>query len=330
MPNKRDFRVDGIKLFLIVLVTLGHALESCISNPISNRLYSAIYLFHMPAFILVSGYFASVSSKDKLIKKAIAFIETFLVIMIPQCLFFGRITPLLNPENSGWYLLSMIFWYSIVCLLDKYSLIMRNVGGGKILIISIILSLIVFLLPLCMYGNLFSFQRTFMFLPYFIFGYILKKQGRSLIPKFTSRMRLLIGMGSIVSIVLCIVYSGRLLHVLEFNNANIWFISNLYEKDFLNLLLLKIAISMGAIITTAGVLLFIRLPKSISQLGSQTLVFYVVQGILVHIVARQFSLSFLLSVILSMISIIVSLLLIKSVNLKYITNPISSILKWKY
>lgn len=280
----------------------------------------------MPAFILISGYFANVSSKDKLIKKTIAFIETFLVIMIPQCLFFGRITPLLNPENSGWYLLSMIFWYSIVYLLDKYSLIMRNRGG---VIISIVLSLIVFLLPLGRYGNLFSFQRTFMFLPYFMFGYILKKQGRPLIPKLTSRMRLLIGMGSIVSIVLCMVYSGSLLHVLEFNNANIWFISNLYEKDPLNLLLLKIAISMGAIVTTAGVLLFIRFPNSISQLGSQTLVFYVVQGILVHIIARQYALSFLLSVILSIISIIVSLLLIKCIKLKYITNPISSILKWK-
>ncbi len=168
-----------------------------------------------------------------------------------------------------------------------------------------------------------------MFLPYFIFGYLLKKQGRPLIPKLKSRMKLLIGMGSIVSIVLCMVYSGRLLHVLEFNNANLWFISNLYEKDPLNLLLLKIAISMGAIITTAGVLLFIRFPKCISQLGSQTLVFYVVQGILVHIVARQYSLSFLLSIVLSMISIIVSLILIKCVNLKYITNPISSILNGK-
>ena len=180
-----------------------------------------------------------------------------------------------------------------------------------------------------MYGNLFSFQRTFMFLPYFIFGYLLKKQGRPLIPKLKSRMKLLIGMGSIVSIVLCMVYSGRLLHVLEFNNANIWFISNLHEKDPLYLFFIKFAISMGAIITTAGVLLFIRFPKNISQLGSQTLVFYVVQGIYVHIVARQYSLSFLLSIILSIVSIIISLLLIKCVNLKYITNPISSILNGK-
>ena len=248
--------------------------------------------------------------------------------MIPQCLFFERLTPLLNPENSGWYLLSMMFWYCIVYLLDKYSLFIK-IGGGKILIISVVLSLFVFLIPLRMYGNLFSFQRTFMFLPYFILGYLMKKQGRPLIPELTTRMRLLIGMGSIVSFVLCLVCSGRLLHVLEFNNANIWFISNLYEKDPLNLLLLKITVSMGAIITTAGVLLFIRFPKIISQLGSQTLVFYVVQGILVHIVARQYSLSFLLSIVLSIISIIVSLLLIKCVNYKYITNPISSILKWK-
>lgn len=138
-----------------------------------------------------------------------------------------------------------------------------------------------------------------MFLPFFIFGYLLKKQGRPLIPELTTTRSLLIGMSSIISIVFCLVYSGRLLHVLEFNNANVWFISGLYEKDPLNLLLLKIIISIGSIITTAGVLLFIRFPKSISQLGSQTLVFYVVQGILVHLVARQYSLSLLFSIVLS-------------------------------
>lgn len=281
----------------------------------------------MPAFILISGYFASVPSKDKLIKKTITFIETFLVIMIPQCLFFGRFTPLLNPENSGWYLISMVYWYCIVYLLDKYSIIKSVGGGGKILIISIIASFFVFLLPLRQYGNLFSFQRTFMFLPYFIFGYLLKKQGRPLIPRLSIKMRLLIGFGSIVSIVLCLIYSGRLLHVLEFNNANIWFISNLYEKEPLNLLLLKLSISIGSIITTVGVLIFVRFPKSISMLGSKTLVFYVIQGIMVHI-ARQYSSSFIFSMVLCAIAILVSLLLIKCFNTKYITNPLSSILKW--
>lgn len=45
---ERDYRIDGIKWLLIVLVTFGHVIEPALSNPIANKLYSIIYIFHMP------------------------------------------------------------------------------------------------------------------------------------------------------------------------------------------------------------------------------------------------------------------------------------------
>ena len=63
--SERDGRVDGIKWLLIVLVTIGHAIEPALSNPTANKLYSLIYLFHMPLFIYISGYFVSVSNAKK-------------------------------------------------------------------------------------------------------------------------------------------------------------------------------------------------------------------------------------------------------------------------
>lgn len=42
---ERDYRIDGIKWLLIVLVTFGHVIEPALSNPIANKLYSIIYIF---------------------------------------------------------------------------------------------------------------------------------------------------------------------------------------------------------------------------------------------------------------------------------------------
>lgn len=74
---ERDYRIDGIKWLLIVLVTFGHVIEPALSNPIANKLYSIIYIFHMPLFVFISGYYANVKDKEKLISKGFAFGNIF-------------------------------------------------------------------------------------------------------------------------------------------------------------------------------------------------------------------------------------------------------------
>lgn len=54
----RNKSLDSLKFVLIILVVLGHFLEpSRYSNKLSCDLYSVIYAFHMPLFIMLSGYF---------------------------------------------------------------------------------------------------------------------------------------------------------------------------------------------------------------------------------------------------------------------------------
>ena len=50
--------IDSIKFVLILLVILGHALECNRDIAMNMKAYTFIYSFHMPAFILLSGYFA--------------------------------------------------------------------------------------------------------------------------------------------------------------------------------------------------------------------------------------------------------------------------------
>lgn len=90
---ERDYRIDGIKWLLIVLVTFGHVIEPALSNPIANKLYSIIYIFHMPLFVFISGYYANVKDKEKLISKGFMLLETFLVVMIPQCFLLWKYHP---------------------------------------------------------------------------------------------------------------------------------------------------------------------------------------------------------------------------------------------
>lgn len=302
---ERDYRIDGIKWLLIVLVTFGHVIEPALSNPIANKLYSIIYIFHMPLFVFISGYYANVKDKEKLISKGFMLLETFLVVMIPQCFYYGSIIPLLNPENSGWYLISLITWYIIFLLIINKLVgkivVQYNGCGGQLLIFSCLLAVFAYMLPLKQFGNLLSFQRSCMFLPFFMMGFLRRVKGLPII-----------------------------LHVLEFNNANVWHMSNLYNQNIGMLLVLKVLVYIGSIITTFAVLMFVNLPKSICAYGSKTLAYYVIQGMFAHILSTYLQVNFYQALFLCVCILILTTVLLRFVDSKFITNPFSTLLKWKY
>ena len=72
---------DNAKFLLVFLVVLGHFIQSYIhDNKIIFTLYTTIYLFHMPAFILISGYFAKgFRRKGYLMKMAKKLIGPYLI-----------------------------------------------------------------------------------------------------------------------------------------------------------------------------------------------------------------------------------------------------------
>ena len=60
--KNRIYRYDNAKFVLMFLVIAGHLLE-CFSGRFVSSIYRTIYLFHMPAFIFLSGYFSSFHPK---------------------------------------------------------------------------------------------------------------------------------------------------------------------------------------------------------------------------------------------------------------------------
>ncbi|MFI0486306.1 acyltransferase family protein [Actinomadura sp. 9N215] len=56
--KRRDPFFDNAKYFAILLVVAGHSLANLLNVPMAKGLYLFVYMFHMPLFIVMTGYFS--------------------------------------------------------------------------------------------------------------------------------------------------------------------------------------------------------------------------------------------------------------------------------
>ncbi|MBO5016391.1 MAG: acyltransferase family protein [Bacteroidaceae bacterium] len=183
--GKRDTSLDLIKYILVCLVVLGHMLECTFdANPVNEKVYSFIYSFHMPAFILLSGYFFKKQDWKVGCKSSV---NLLLVAIIFQILYFGD--PLGEFVRGGvklgsldglycnvthfykpvvWYIVALAWWRILFTLIPSWWLKSKL----KLLAGTIILSVIAGWVPL---DHAFVFQRTLAFFPYFVLGYLVNQ-----------------------------------------------------------------------------------------------------------------------------------------------------------
>ncbi|WBB60489.1 acyltransferase family protein [Streptomyces sp. WMMC500] len=115
----RDPYFDNAKLLAVVLVACGHAWEPLVDGSRAvAAAYEAVYVFHMPAFVLISGYFSR--GRDGAPRPARGLITGLLA---PYLVFetaytlFGRLAggdgsplSLLDPWGVTWFLLALFVW----------------------------------------------------------------------------------------------------------------------------------------------------------------------------------------------------------------------------
>ena len=169
MAKQRSLYWDTLKGLLIILVVLGHC-----GTALSNGLISAIYAFHMPLFILVSGYFSKkkrpinfmAGGYKRLIIIYFVFNTAYIILDIATTgLSFNR---LLTPSFSLWYILCLIYWRLVLQALPQKWLD----NPTLVIAASFLLSLLVGFIPI---GGEMSFQRAIVFWPFFIVGYYLRQ-----------------------------------------------------------------------------------------------------------------------------------------------------------
>jgi fucose 4-O-acetylase-like acetyltransferase len=174
--NTRDAYYDNARFLLIFLVVFGHFIQSYIQdNQLVLTLYHTIYLFHMPAFILISGYFAKgFQKKGYLVNIAKKLILPYLVFQGIYSLYYffiqgkevSAINPL-DPHWSLWFLISLFCWNVMLYGFTKLK-------PGYAIALSILLGVLVGYVNEV--NHFLSLSRTFVFFPLFLVGYYLNKE----------------------------------------------------------------------------------------------------------------------------------------------------------
>lgn len=268
MEKERDYLFDNLKVLLIFLVVFGHFSERYINKDIYlKNIYIFIYIFHMPLFIFISGYFSK--SVEKCRKKAIQDLLIpfiFLNMVYYTYYHFTNAKANINIFNPGWtlwYLLSLFFWRFFlkdIIMIKKTSLV---------LCISVFLGLLVGIVD--KNTAFLSFSRTFAFLPFFLIGYYVDS---NLIRKIKEVPKILSMIGIIlIGTITCMIINNFSL------KYTILYLSVSYKDlglTFAQGILLRSIFYVFSIVMCIFIINLMSVSEhKISQIGRKTMIIYI-------------------------------------------------------
>ncbi|ATL32626.1 acyltransferase family protein [Streptomyces formicae] len=171
----RDSFFDNAKYLAIVLVAMGHAWEPLRGDSrTAAALYMTVYAFHMPAFIVISGYFSrSFDASPGRLKRLVTGIAVPYVLFEVAYTLFKRTAgddptypiSLLDPWYLTWFLIALFVWRLTTPL-------------WKIVRWPLPLALAIAALASASpdIGDDLDLQRVLQFLPFFVLGLVLKPE----------------------------------------------------------------------------------------------------------------------------------------------------------
>lgn len=169
--GKRIVYLDLVKLFTIYLVILGHVIARMVTGyAFDNKLCFFVYSFHMPLFMMLSGYFvSSMSGEIPLINITTKKAKQLLLPAITCtaiCLFYmWLVRENVNVRDeiigNSWFLKTLFVYYTL------FSLFKRLPFNDWILCITS--CALLFVIPRC------STMQINLLFPYFWGGYMMKK-----------------------------------------------------------------------------------------------------------------------------------------------------------
>ena len=165
---------DNARFAFIVLVVVGHLISTIRTDTdLAYGMYVYFYAFHMPAMILLSGVFAKAEFTRKTIVPIVQLLALWLVwegIWALIHFFTGGNLPgqnfLVTPAWTLWFLVSLA---TMRILLPFFAQLRHP------LIASVVIALIAGVLPAV--GTQFSASRTLCLMPFFMLGWLAKRDG---------------------------------------------------------------------------------------------------------------------------------------------------------
>ena len=171
----RNYRFDNIKFILITLVVFGHFLE-LVDGQATTNLYRVIYLFHIPAFIFITGFFAKFNPR----KILSSFILPYVLLQILYLVFHAFVIEeassvslqFTKPYWLLWYLMTVTFYYLLIPFFETKDRRKQILIVAAAVIISLLAGFDENI------GYFLSLSRFFTFLPFFLGGYYLAHNTR--------------------------------------------------------------------------------------------------------------------------------------------------------
>lgn len=196
--SKRRFFWDNLKGILIFLVVFAHFLYGCQNNEVVKYIVDAIYLFHMPAFIFVSGYLSK-SENSRMLSSLAKLGVIYLIFNSVMMIFFGiteKSFSAVTPYYSTWYLLALIVWRAAAKYLARVKYIVPW------LVVAAMVSGLWRDID-----NTLAVSRIICFLPFFMAGYLFEpeKMEKRVSPK-TPKL-LLGGAGCLILAAIAVIFA---------------------------------------------------------------------------------------------------------------------------
>ena len=159
----RSILFDNLKGILIILVVFGHMINILFKfqhhdSEVISIVWRYMYLFHMPCFIIISGYFSKKYSVDGILKKLI------IPYIVFNSLFFvmhKNFTFPIFADSAMWYMFALCIWRISIPYLTKVRYIFP---------LSVICALIYDLIGI-ENENIGGVAKVIIFLPFFLIGY---------------------------------------------------------------------------------------------------------------------------------------------------------------
>ncbi|MEU5316439.1 acyltransferase family protein [Streptomyces sp. NPDC021056] len=173
--KQRDAFFDNAKYLAIVLVAVGHAWEPLKGDSrILEAAYTVVYSFHMPAFIIISGFFSrSFDMRPDRLRRLITGVAVPYILFETSYVLFERMAgddpgkdiSLLDPWYLTWFLCALFVWRMITPILKAVRWPLPFALG---------LAMLASVAPSI--GDDLDLQRILQFLPYFVLGLCMKPE----------------------------------------------------------------------------------------------------------------------------------------------------------
>ncbi|GAA3071755.1 acyltransferase family protein [Streptomyces glomeratus] len=185
--KQRDAFFDNAKYLAIVLVAMGHSWEPLKGDSrVLQAAYLFVYAFHMPAFIVISGYFSrSFDMRPDRLKRLVTGVLVPYVVFETAYVLFKRTVDgdpslpisLLDPWYLTWFLAALFIWRMTTPL---WKLVRHPVPPA------VVIAMLASLSPDI--GDDLDLQRVLQFLPFFVIGLSLRQEHFRLVRRRSVRI----------------------------------------------------------------------------------------------------------------------------------------------